>query len=157
MDLDGFKQVNDEHGHDLGDHFLMMAAARIRARLRGIDIVARLGGDEFVALLQGISGTEECEHVARHIIEAFELPFVHGQVEAQIGVSIGVAIAPTNGRTAAQILERADRAMYRAKKRGRNCYEIHRPADRTRPPRRRRGLTDSTGPGGVLSPPARIN
>lgn len=125
MDLDGFKQVNDLHGHDLGDNFLMMAAARIRARLRGIDIVARLGGDEFVALMQGISSTEECEHVARHIIEAFELPFVHRQVRTEIGVSIGVAIAPTNGRTAAQILDAADRAMYRAKKRGRNCYEIH--------------------------------
>lgn len=125
MDLDGFKQVNDEHGHDLGDNFLMMAAARIRARLRGIDIVARLGGDEFVALMQGVSNTEECEHVASHIIEAFELPFVHAQVHAEIGVSIGVAIAPTNGRTAAQILSAADRAMYQAKKRGRNCYEIH--------------------------------
>jgi diguanylate cyclase (GGDEF)-like protein len=125
MDLDGFKQVNDLHGHDLGDNFLMMAAARIRARLRGIDIVARLGGDEFVALMQGISSTEECEHVARHIIEAFELPFVHRQVRTEIGVSIGVAIAPTNGRTAAQLIDAADRAMYRAKKRGRNCYEIH--------------------------------
>ena len=125
MDLDGFKQVNDVHGHDLGDSFLMMAAARIRARLRGIDIIARLGGDEFVALMQGISNTEECEHVARHIIEAFELPFVHEQVRAEIGVSIGAAIAPTNGRTAAQILNAADRAMYQAKKRGRNRYEIH--------------------------------
>jgi len=125
MDLDGFKQVNDEHGHDLGDNFLMMAAARIRARLRGIDIVARLGGDEFVALMQGVSNTGECEHVARHIIEAFELPFVHAQLHAEIGVSIGVAIAPANGRTAAQILNAADRAMYQAKKRGKNCYEIH--------------------------------
>jgi diguanylate cyclase (GGDEF)-like protein len=75
--------------------------------------------------MQGISSTEECEHVARHIIEAFELPFVHRQVRTEIGVSIGAAIAPTNGRTAAQILDAADRAMYRAKKRGRNCYEIH--------------------------------
>jgi len=125
MDLDGFKQVNDEHGHDLGDSFLMMAAGRIRARLRGIDIVARLGGDEFVALMQGVSNTEECGHVARHIIEAFEMPFVHADAHAAIGVSIGVAIAPTNGRTAAQILNAADRAMYQAKKRGKNCYEIH--------------------------------
>jgi len=124
MDLDGFKQVNDEHGHNLGDNFLMMAAARIRTRLRGIDSIARLGGDEFVALMRGINNSEECEHVARHIIEAFDLPFVHEQTRAMLGVSIGVAIAPTNGRDATQLLNAADHAMYRAKKRGRNRFEI---------------------------------
>lgn len=124
MDLDGFKKVNDEHGHDLGDNFLMMAAARIRTRMRGIDTVARLGGDEFVALMQGISNSDECAHAAHHIIEAFEKPFVHNNIDAAIGISIGVAIATTNGRTPTQLLNAADQAMYRAKKRGRNCYEI---------------------------------
>lgn len=124
MDLDGFKQVNDAHGHELGDRLLKMAASRIRGRLRGVDTVARIGGDEFVALLHGVSEPDECEHAARHIIEAFSEPFVHRDVQADIGVSIGVALAPVDGREAGQILGAADRAMYRAKSRGSNRYEL---------------------------------
>ncbi len=131
MDLDGFKQVNDTHGHDLGDVLLQMAAARIRSRMRGIDTVARIGGDEFVALMEGISDSEECEHAARHIIEAFAEPFVCEDVRVHVGISIGAVLVPADGRDAAEILNTADRAMYRAKGRGSNCYEFHAFADET--------------------------
>ncbi|MDJ0740202.1 MAG: GGDEF domain-containing protein [Gammaproteobacteria bacterium] len=127
MDLDGFKQVNDLHGHDTGDHLLMMAAARIRSRMRGIDVVARYGGDEFVALIQGADGIGECEHAARHVLEAFDQPFVVGAVAARIGISIGVAVAPAHGRSATRLLAAADRAMYRAKHGGSNRYVVYRP------------------------------
>lgn len=123
MDLDGFKQVNDRHGHEVGDRFLAMAAARIRGRMRGIDDVARLGGDEFVAVIHGVRDIHECQHVARHVIEAFEQPFVYGELEATIGISIGIAIAPADGSSAVQILAAADQAMYRAKRRGSNHFE----------------------------------
>ncbi len=125
MDLDGFKKANDVHGHHLGDHFLMMAAARIRGRMRGIDTVARIGGDEFVALMRGINDVDECRHAANHIIQAFEPAFVHDAASVRIGISIGIAVAPGDGHSAAQILHAADQAMYKAKKRGSNCYEIY--------------------------------
>lgn len=125
MDLDGFKRVNDDHGHEIGDNLLRIAASRIRTRMRGIDSVARIGGDEFVALMQGIDQTDECEHAARHIIEAFAQPFVYEGIEVRIGISIGIALAPADGRDATEILSVADQAMYRAKNHGRNRYERH--------------------------------
>ncbi len=125
MDLDGFKKVNDDHGHNYGDNLLMMAAARIRGRIRGVDSIARMGGDEFVGLLNGIGDQEEAVQVARHIIEAFEPAFVHEGIETPIGLSIGVCLAPRHGRFADDILHKADRAMYRAKNRGHNCFEVH--------------------------------
>jgi len=125
MDLDGFKQVNDDYGHTVGDELLKIAASRIRGRMRGIDAVARIGGDEFVALMHGIGQVAECEHAARHIIEAFAEPFAYQGIEAEIGISIGIALAPDGGRDAAQILSAADHTMYRAKKRGSNRYEVH--------------------------------
>jgi diguanylate cyclase (GGDEF)-like protein len=125
MDLDGFKQVNDAHGHAFGDRLLKLAASRIRGRLRGVDTVARIGGDEFVAVLHGVTEPGECEHAARHIIEAFAEPFFDQDVHANIGISVGVALAPASGREAGQILSAADRAMYRAKSRGSNRYELY--------------------------------
>ncbi|MCB1922433.1 MAG: GGDEF domain-containing protein [Gammaproteobacteria bacterium] len=128
MDLDGFKTVNDEHGHDIGDQLLMMAAGRIRSRLRGIDTVARIGGDEFVALVTGVEGIQQCEHAAAHIIAAFTQPFVHGEIAADIGISIGIALAPHHGEDPAGIMNAADRAMYSAKNLGSNRYTIYEPA-----------------------------
>jgi len=125
MDLDGFKQVNDDYGHEVGDELLKIAASRIRSRMRGIDAVARIGGDEFVALMHGIAEAAEGEHAARHIIEAFAEPFAYNGIEVEIGISIGITLAPAGGRDAAQILSAADHTMYRAKKRGSNRYEVH--------------------------------
>lgn len=125
MDLDGFKQVNDVHGHGSGDTFLMMAASRIRGRIRGVDSIARMGGDEFVGLLHGIAEQDEAIQVARHIIEAFESAFVHDEIATKIGISIGICIAPENAHSADDVLHKADRAMYRAKNRGSNSLEVH--------------------------------
>jgi diguanylate cyclase (GGDEF)-like protein len=128
MDLDGFKQANDLHGHELGDRFLTMAAARIRSRMRGVDAVARIGGDEFVALMHDVRKVEECEHAAQHIIEAFASPFIENHAVVQIGISIGIAIANGSGLSAQEMLNAADGAMYAAKREGNNCYrlaEIH--------------------------------
>jgi len=126
MDLDGFKKVNDDYGHEVGDELLKIAASRIRSRMRGIDAVARIGGDEFVAVMHGIGQASECEHAARHIIEAFAEPFAHRGIEVRIGISIGIALAPEGGGDAAQILSAADHSMYQAKKRGTNRYAMHR-------------------------------
>ncbi|MCG6966551.1 MAG: diguanylate cyclase [Chromatiaceae bacterium] len=133
MDLDGFKQVNDAHGHAFGDKLLALSAARIRGRMRGIDALARIGGDEFVAVLKDVSDHAECARAARHLIEAFQQPFIHDGVETRIGISIGAAIAPAAGSNAAQLLNAADGAMYRAKHRGRNGYELHPHANGTDP------------------------
>ena len=95
--------------------------------MRGIDTVARFGGDEFVAMMSGISQPDECEHAARHIIEAFSQPFTHNAVTATIGVSIGVAVAPLHGRDPSQLLDMADRALYEAKNQGRNRYKMYQP------------------------------
>jgi len=123
MDLDGFKPVNDEYGHDVGDCLLQMVAERLLGCLRRrSDTVARLGGDEFVALLPDLHGPEILETVAAAMVEALARPFELPVGAVRISVSIGVACFPSHGETTTELLRRADEAMYRVKKAGRNNY-----------------------------------
>lgn len=116
VDLDGFKEVNDRHGHGAGDELLIRVSERLRDVLRPADFLARLGGDEFVIVLQGL-GLMESERLASRVVASLELPFIVNDVEVAISASIGVSSA-SEERSSEQLIKEADIAMYRAKAMG---------------------------------------
>ena len=118
LDLDGFKTVNDTLGHAVGDQLLVEVAETLRARVRQQDVVARLGGDEFAVLLRDLPDTATAVSAARSISVALHRPFVVDNVALEVGVSIGVSVAPEHGSDLAQLLRCADVAMYQAKRDG---------------------------------------
>lgn len=119
LDLDLFKHVNDNHGHAAGDAVLIEVARRLGATVRKSDVVARLSGDEFGLVLHGAGVEEHATAVADKVVEALARPFeVAPGVEVQLGVSVGIAIAPEHGRTPEELLAHADAAMYEAKASG---------------------------------------
>jgi diguanylate cyclase (GGDEF)-like protein len=157
LDLDGFKCVNDERGHAAGDALLADVAGRISRSVREHDLVARHGGDEFVVLLEHIENRSIAHAVAARIIEAVSAPFVHGDDMVMLGVSIGVAFAPEHGMSSAELLQRADQAMYRAKALGGRTYSVYGERDGLTEPRdsRRSWAWElspvQTGRGGTLA------
>jgi diguanylate cyclase (GGDEF)-like protein/PAS domain S-box-containing protein len=122
LDLDGFKPVNDRHGHGIGDQLLVQVAGRLRQAVRADDTVARLGGDEFVLLLSDLSTVEECERALERIIADLGAPYAVGAHTLRISASIGVAIYPFDDAEPDMLLRLADHAMYRAKQDGRSRY-----------------------------------
>lgn len=122
IDLDGFKRVNDQHGHAVGDEVLIAAARRMRDALRASDTFARLGGDEFVAVVEAPAGADEAEAVARKLGAALERPVIGGGREHRVGASIGVALYPGDGATVESLIRAADRAMYQVKSAGRGGW-----------------------------------
>ncbi len=124
LDLDRFKVVNDSLGHTAGDQLLYAIADRLLAALRPTDIVARLGGDEFVVLIEGIEDTHEPVRLAQRIHAALKEPVIVDGNEVFTTVSIGIAITTTEEDTADGLLRDADAAMYLAKARGRDRFEI---------------------------------
>jgi diguanylate cyclase (GGDEF)-like protein len=126
LDLDRFKSVNDSLGHSVGDALLVAATERLQRVVRGVDTVARLGGDEFAIVQTGARPTDATE-LANHIIEALSEPFVVLGHQVNIGTSIGIAMAPTDGREPDQLLRNADMALYRAKAEGRGNYHFFQP------------------------------
>jgi diguanylate cyclase (GGDEF)-like protein/PAS domain S-box-containing protein len=126
LDLDRFKHVNDSMGHAAGDRLLKAAAARIVSSVRESDTVARLGGDEFTVVLEDLKGLEEAEHIARKLLSGFERPLeIDGRTEVVISPSIGVSLYPEHGQVPTDLLKHADTAMYHAKDRGRNTYQVY--------------------------------
>ena len=125
LDLDGFKHVNDTLGHAAGDHLLKELAGRLKSSLRETDIVARLGGDEFAIIQTDTRGQrEEAIALAVKTLEIVAKPlFLNGQ-EVSVGTSIGIALAPANGTDAAELLKKADLALYRVKSEGRNSFSF---------------------------------
>jgi diguanylate cyclase (GGDEF)-like protein/hemerythrin-like metal-binding protein/PAS domain S-box-containing protein len=121
LDLDGFKPVNDRHGHDAGDFVLQRVASRLLACLRGTDTVARLGGDEFAVLLPDFHSRAGAADVAERLAKAVRQPISLGKTAVQVGVSAGIAAYPENGATVDHLLAAADGALYEAKGRGRGC------------------------------------
>lgn len=115
IDLNGFKQVNDNFGHDAGDAIIRICAERLNACLRRSDSVARMGGDEFTLLLQNIANNTDVAHIAEKVIRAIEMPADINGHEVVVGCSIGIAIYPQAGRDADTLLKHADMAMYKAK------------------------------------------
>lgn len=117
LDLDDFKPINDRHGHQTGDELLRIVAQRFRRAVRAGDLVSRLGGDEFACLLSSPMGQEQLSQVASKLFDAISAPLTVGHLELTVRPSIGIAVSPDDGDTAATLLQRADIAMYRAKRR----------------------------------------
>ena len=122
LDLDRFKRANDTLGHAAGDALLRQAAARIRENLRAGDAVARPGGDEFTVLLGKLASPRDAGLVARQLIKALSRPFEVDGHTIYVGASVGIAIYPQDGTSGADLLKKADSAMYRAKDMGRNRF-----------------------------------
>ncbi len=115
VDMDGFKKINDSHGHKIGDEVLMAVARRMQQTVRPTDTVARLGGDEFVILLSPIGRRENAGIVAHRVQAALSVPVESGALRLHIGASIGVAVFPEESDSIEELMKLADAAMYRAK------------------------------------------
>jgi len=120
LDLDGFKQVNDVHGHDVGDELLVAVAARLRRNLREDDVVARMGGDEFVVAVSGLRSVVQAETLGQQLVRAFQSPFPIGGRECRVGLTAGFVLAPIDGHDFRALMKAADTAMYQAKDEGKN-------------------------------------
>lgn len=125
LDLDRFKDVNDVHGHAIGDEVLRQATARMRGLLRHRDVLARLGGDEFAVLQLGVATSADVRSLARRMVESLEAPYeVEGRRVAG-GVSVGAAIFGADATTADELMHKADLALYRAKSHGRGGFSFY--------------------------------
>ncbi|MHB1373607.1 MAG: bifunctional diguanylate cyclase/phosphodiesterase [Thauera sp.] len=125
LDLDGFKSINDRHGHDVGDRFLVAVANRMRTVLREGDTLARLGGDEFVAVLQDTPTIETCVPMLNRLLSAASAPLLDDGAELRVSASLGVSFYPqAEPVDADQLLRQADHAMYQAKLRGKDRYHL---------------------------------
>ena len=124
VDLDGFKAVNDGHGHAAGDEVLREVARRLSAAVRPGDVVCRLGGDEFVVLVEQVHGEHDVLELAHRLIAAVSEPIAVGRARVRIGASIGVAVSRDGGTDADALFAEADTAAYRAKAHGRGRAEM---------------------------------
>ena len=124
LDLDRFKTVNDTLGHDVGDKLLCEMANRLKTSIRKGDTVARLGGDEFVLLLPRIKQLDNIVLLAEKILEALRVPVRIGEHELSLTTSIGISIYPKDGDKPDVLIKHADEAMYQAKQKGRNNYQM---------------------------------
>ena len=131
LDLDGFKEINDTHGHAIGDQLLVEISHRIVSILREDDTVARLGGDEFVLLLSNLHAIGECDGslagLLDRVLRSIAQPVIVGEAVVQVTASIGVALYPDDNTDADTLLRHADQAMYRAKQEGKNRYILFDP------------------------------
>jgi len=126
VDLDGFKRINDSLGHTVGDKLLQLVASRLVACVRRSDTVSRLGGDEFVVLLYQVEHAEDAAYISKKILSSLAEPFSIDQKHLDISASIGVSTYPGDGQDAETLLQKADTAMYAAKKLGRNNCQFFR-------------------------------
>jgi diguanylate cyclase (GGDEF)-like protein len=123
VDLDGFKPINDVLGHAAGDAVLKSVARRLEHCVRKCDVVARIGGDEFVIILSDVHKTA-VPSVARKIIDTVAMPHEFNGKPVTLTSSVGVATYPDSGRSVDELVARADAAMYRSKRAGRNCLDL---------------------------------
>ena len=124
IDLNGFKQVNDSFGHDVGDQMIRACAGRLKECMRRSDSVARMGGDEFTLLLEKVDNNTDVAHIAQKVVDRIEEPYQLGGYQMTIGCSIGIAIYPDAGRDADSLLKSADLAMYEAKQHDDSSYQF---------------------------------
>ncbi|MEJ5300366.1 MAG: GGDEF domain-containing protein [Thermodesulforhabdaceae bacterium] len=122
MDLDGFKEVNDNFGHEVGDDVLKGVAQRLLRSLRNTDLCFRWGGDEFLVISPGFVEKIHAGLLARRIIKILSEPFSAGGHKLSVGVSIGIAVCPEDGKELFDLVRKADSAMYEAKEQGGNMY-----------------------------------
>lgn len=124
MDLDGFKLVNDNYGHEVGDALLIEVASMFKKVLRQSDFLARQGGDEFVLVVGNYLYRLELTQLAHRLIQLFAQPVIVNGIPLEIGVSIGIAEYPHHGKSVKQLIHVADKAMYDSKKKGKNRYSF---------------------------------
>jgi diguanylate cyclase (GGDEF)-like protein len=115
LDLNGFKDVNDTRGHEAANQLLCGLGQRLAGRVRAEDTIARYGGDEFVLVIPDLTSPEDIARVVRQVSAAVNEPFAIGAESVRLGVSVGVAIYPLDGRDASGLLRRADSRMYEQK------------------------------------------
>ncbi|KHE72623.1 sensor domain-containing diguanylate cyclase [Halobacillus sp. BBL2006] len=126
IDLDNFKEINDQFGHQIGDEVLVIFTKRVKQMLRSTDTFSRLGGDEFVVLLSNLQSANDPQAIANRMMECITQPIsINGQT-LYISVSIGIASYPEQGTSREMLLTNADQALYEAKKKGRKCVEVYR-------------------------------
>lgn len=128
IDLDRFKLINDTLGHDAGDQLLKIVAERLISCVRADDTVARIGGDEFTMLLSGLTQEESVGKVAQKILEAIKQPVIIAGHELYLTGSIGITLYPNDGLDPETLLKNADVAMYRAKEKGKNNFQLYAPS-----------------------------
>jgi diguanylate cyclase (GGDEF)-like protein/PAS domain S-box-containing protein len=124
LDLDGFKAINDRHGHNVGDELLVLIAQRMKSALREGDTLARIGGDEFIAVLTDLDHPQGCEPVLQRLLQAASASIVVDNQPLRVSASIGVTIYPEDEGDAEQLIRHADQAMYQAKQTGKNRYHM---------------------------------
>jgi diguanylate cyclase (GGDEF)-like protein len=127
LDLDGFKEVNDRHGHEFGDRVLKGIAQRITGEIRETDTVARIGGDEFVIILSSLPESGIANRIASSLVDCIMKPLQVGNIEVEVSVSIGISLYPEHGVTAEELIRSADKAMYRIKHEGKNGFGLVQP------------------------------
>lgn len=128
VDLDGFKAVNDNWGHDAGDRVLQTVAERLKGAIRSSDMAARIGGDEFLLLITKVDHKDSLEGIAQKVINSLSHPITLTEIgiedKAQIGASIGIALYPDQGQRAKTLLKAADDCMYQVKRAGKNNFQF---------------------------------
>ncbi|WP_397532951.1 diguanylate cyclase domain-containing protein [Roseateles sp.] len=130
LDLDKFKPINDDHGHDVGDELLRIVATRLNRVVRSEDMISRLGGDEFACLRACGSTRSQLEELAAKLFDAVAAPMKIGPLQLSVRASIGIALCPADGASVAELIRHADAAMYRAKReRSRYAFFSAAPAD----------------------------
>jgi diguanylate cyclase (GGDEF)-like protein len=120
LDLDRFKEINDDYGHDAGDVLLIEIANRLRHAVRDSDVISRIGGDEFNLILHDLGCEQDAISVAEKVLESVNQPIDIGVKEVTISASIGITLAPDDGVDAKELIKNADVAMYQSKQLGRN-------------------------------------
>ena len=124
VDLDGFKKINDTHGHAIGDLVLKQVAERLRTKVRETDVVSRFGGDEFSIVQVQAPDSAPAESLAARIIEVLAAPVVIGDLSLMLGASVGIALTDEQTTDATTLMQHADLALYRAKHAGRGCFRF---------------------------------
>ena len=125
VDLDGFKPINDAHGHDTGDALLIETARRLRKQLRSSDLIARHGGDEFLVVLEDIADPKPVTVVAQKLLAELGRPYALAGRELHVTASIGVSVLPDDAMDARVLMKHADMAMYAAKQAGKNTLRFY--------------------------------
>lgn len=122
LDLDGFKAINDRHGHQVGDDLLVVVSQRLQSSLREEDTLARLGGDEFMAVLVGLEQPQDYQPIATRLLQLAAAPVELGAHTLSVSASVGVTLYPEDNVDADELICHADQAMYQAKMAGKNRY-----------------------------------
>jgi diguanylate cyclase (GGDEF)-like protein len=125
LDLDDFKLFNDSYGHAAGDELLKRIGARLVENIRESDTISRLSGDEFTMILEDVGTRENVELIAQKVMENLKVPFLIADVhQIHISASLGICLYPKHAQQPEEILQKADQAMYEAKRKGKNRYQI---------------------------------